>query len=171
MFDPIETFEHEGYTIEIHHDFDCGHESPREWGNLGTLAIMGYGGDEKPDRDNEPDPRHFIVLPVYRYEHSGVAYNTTGFHCPWDSGQTGYIYVSKAKVRDEWGVKRISPQLREKVEGILRSEVEVFSQWANGEVYGFITKDEDGEEIDSCWGMYDDSVNFDYIRSAAVENI
>ena len=41
----------------------------------------------------------------------------------------------------------------------MKGEVETYSQWANGEVYGFrlIKVDEynkEIEEIDSCWGFY-----------------
>jgi len=98
--------------------------------NFGTLAIR-HCGDEEPDPDF--DLSDCIWLPVYRYEHGGVAFNTTGFHCPGDSGQTGYIYVSRSDVRKEYGVKRIAPKLRSKIELILKAEVEIFSQWANGE--------------------------------------
>lgn len=140
--EPIETHG----PIEIYHDQDA--ESPRDWDNLGTLAILGYGGDEEPDTSKYPSDA--LYLPVYRYEHGGVVYATTPFSCPWDSGQTGYIYVSRPKVREEYNVKRISPQTRDKVLSVLRSEVETFSQWANGEVYGYINTETD----DSCWGFF-----------------
>ncbi len=39
--------------------------------------------------------------------------NTTGFSCPWDSGQVGWVFVSKKKVREEYGVKRITESLVE----------------------------------------------------------
>ena len=29
-----------------------------------------------------------------------------------------------------------------------------FNQWANGDVWGFKIEDEQGNEIDSCWGFY-----------------
>lgn len=142
----IETIEHLGNKIDIFHDFDA--ENPRDFDNLGTLAIRNHCGDEEPDPDFNRN--NCIWLPVYRYEHSGIAFNTVGFSCPWDSGQTGYIYVTKAKVREEFHVTRISPHLRDRVYQILKNEVEIFSLWANGETYGFDIND--GE--DSCWGFY-----------------
>lgn len=33
----------------------------------------------------------FLMLPLYLYDHSGITMNTTGFSCPWDSGQVGWI--------------------------------------------------------------------------------
>lgn len=44
-----------------------------------------------------------VVLPLYLYDHSGLMMNTTGFSCSWDSGQVGYIFVSKDDVRQEFG--------------------------------------------------------------------
>lgn len=43
---------------------------------------------------------------------------------------------------------------------------EILKQWAAGEVYGFVTTDKDGNEIDSCWGFY----SFEEAYSAAKEN-
>ena len=35
-----------------------------------------------------------VYLNLYLYDHSGLRMNTTGFSCPWDSGQVGYIYMT-----------------------------------------------------------------------------
>lgn len=120
-------------------------ENPREeCFYTSKLAIMGGLGDEDPDP--EFDLSDCIWLPVYRYEHSGVAFNTTGFHCLWDSAQTGYIYERQ----DEPSIQGMT---EDQVKDRLRAEVATFSQWANGEVYGYVVQDEDEEEIDSCWGF------------------
>lgn len=37
-----------------------------------------------------------------------------------------------------------------------KGEFETFKAWADGEVYGYVVKDEDGEVVDSCWGYYGD---------------
>lgn len=122
-----------------------------------------------------------IVLPVYRYEHSAVAYNTTGFNDRWDSGQAGVIYATKAAVRQCYGVKRITDGVLEKAKSCLVGEVETFSQWANGDVYGIkLYADQEayekGEEEDSCWGFYFsegydfDKAVADHFRSEIVES-
>ena len=133
--------------MQINIVYDPDAENPRNWDNLGTLAIRNHFGDEEPTTP----PKDSFWLPVYRYEHGCTLFNTTGFHCPWDSAQTGYIYVLDSKVREEFGVKRISPKLRARVIEILKSEVAVYSAWANGEVYGF----EIPELGESCYGFYD----------------
>ena len=40
------------------------------------------------------------------YDHSGITMNTTGFSCPWDSGQVGWIYCSKKRFLSETGYKK-----------------------------------------------------------------
>lgn len=106
------------------------------------------------------------IRQVYRYEHSGVAYNTTGFSCRWDSGKVGVIFALKKDIRDNFSVKRITKNIVEKTEKILDAEISTYSQWANGDVYGikFFDSIDDynsGDDSDSCWGFYfDDSYDF-----------
>lgn len=106
---------------------------------------------------------HYVILPVYKYEHSGVAYNTSGFSCRWDSGHIGFIYVAKNQLREDYDWTRITSKRRKQVEGWLAGEIKVFSQWANGNVYGFQLYYHDVEEPynsveaqDSCSGFYHD---------------
>jgi len=105
-----------------------------------------------------------VILPLYLYDHSGITMNTGGFSCPWDSGQVGFIYVSKETIRKEFGAKRISKQMVEKVEGYLRNEVKTFDDYITGNVYSYniVRTDSDGEEIDidSCCGFLGDPEDY-----------
>lgn len=145
-------------------------ESPREWDNLGTMVCF-HGrynlGDEHDWDSGECGSwegfksvlmRNLdigVILPLYLYDHSGITMNTTGFHCPWDSGQVGFIFISKEKMRKEYSYKRVSKKLKERVAGYLRSEVETYDQFLTGDVYGYrITDTETDEEKDACWGFF-----------------
>lgn len=97
---------------------------------------------------------NYELLPLYLYDHSGITMNTSGYHCPWDSGQVGWIYISKEKIRKEYKVKRISKKLMEKVRQALIQEVETYDEYLRGEIYGYEVLDADGEHLDSCWGFY-----------------
>jgi hypothetical protein len=98
---------------------------------------------------------NYIILPLYLYDHSGITMNTSGFSCPWDSGQVGYIYVSKEDVRSEWGWKYFTKQRIEKIKRILRTEVEIYDFYLQNRVYGYsVTCDICGNDLDSCWGFY-----------------
>lgn len=156
------------YKVEILHDEFAS--NPRtEWDNLGTMVCFhrrytlgdighGYHSSDFDSWDElkkqiikDQDPA--VILSIYMYDHSGMTINTQPFSCPWDSGQIGFIYISKAKVMKEYNVKRISPKLKDRIAGYLRSEVRTYDCYLTGSCYGYeITKD--GEVIDSCWGFY-----------------
>lgn len=184
--EPIETFTHNGYTVEIFPDTDA--ESPRECCNQGTFWTMErrsispdamevpgnvfesvsrlFGGIATAESNAKALDRETVWIPVWKYEHSGVVYAAAPenpFTCPWDSGQVGIIFAKRENIRAEYGVKRITPKIRETVLKNLKQEVESYSKWANGEFVGYVVKDSDGEEVDSCWGIDD----IEYAREEA----
>lgn len=111
--------------------------------------------------------KYVVILPLFLYDHSGLSMNTGGFSCPWDSGQVGYIYVTRQAIREQYEVKSVHKNLRNKVLDILKAEVAVYDEYLRGNVFGFVlekkvtyksTEDEDDtlvnyEEVDSCWGF------------------
>lgn len=168
-----EKIEYKGYTIEI--EFDSNPEDPRTWDNLGTMVCWhrrAWLGDTtlgerggRPERDKPffqtLDELHKVIhqkgtiyLPLYLYEHSGMTMNTTGFGDPWDSGQVGYIYVTKEDIQKEFNCKYVTKKVRNQVLDILKGEVETYDQCLTGEVFGFRIINPEGEEEDSCWGFY-----------------
>lgn len=180
----IKVIEKEGYKAEIFTYDDI--QNPREWcDHLGTMVCfhkrykLGDYTDLKSDNFNfrngwddlesylRKEKNAAVILPLYLYDHSGITMNTTGFSCPWDSGQVGFIYASRETVKKEYGLKRnILPKTIQKVKGILEAEVKGYDQYLTGDVYGIkIFKDmEDSDshdpsqytwqEIDSCWGFF-----------------
>lgn len=102
-----------------------------------------------------------VILPLYLYDHSGITMKTSPFSCPWDSGQVGWIYLTREKALEEYGYKRFTKGCRAKVEKYLKGEVAEYDSYISGEVYGYrlVEIDDDGEEtneLDSCWGFYGD---------------
>lgn len=176
MHDPVYEETYNGHVIKIYRDPDA--ESPREWSNLGTLICwhrryrLGdshrFDNSEAFLRDlagvsdhidlpmeqlRDRAERKAIILPVFLYDHSGLAMNTIGFHCPWASCQVGYVYVTLEAVRTEFGAKRVSKALREKAEDILRAEIVSYDAYLGGQVFGYVIE-QDGEEVDACWGFF-----------------
>ena len=160
-----------GITANIYYDPEP--TSPAEWDNLGEIAYCSDRytlGTQEVTRERMHEiaaaieSGEYIGLPVYAYVHGGATIRcASAFSCPWDSGQSGFVYVSKAKVREEWKCKRISPKLRETVLSSLRGLVEEFDQFLTGDVYGVVVTNAEGDEIDACWGYY----GSDYVEEEA----
>lgn len=146
------------YDIEIGHDSDI--ESPREWDNLGKMVCFHnrYSIGDKHNYSIEDVKKiaksnDYISLPIYAYIHSGITINTHGFSCPWDSGQVGFIFVSREYIRKEYSVKRITKKTLETVYSVLESEVKTYDQYLTGDIYYYVISKND-ETIYSCCGFY-----------------
>lgn len=149
-------------TLEI--DYCECTESPREWDNLGTIVSTQshrHLADKTMDKyelwdlwenKDELNAEYAVVLPVYIYDHSGIALSTKPFGCQFDSGQIGFIGATHERMK-EFGVDSV-----DRVKVILTEEIAELSAWANGEVYRYdYTKtDHNGNELESesCGGYY-----------------
>lgn len=148
-----------GIVAEVHYDEWSGN-NPREWDNLGTVVLgsrvrYNFGDKALPVEaiDDICRDASNIWLPVYIYDHSGITINTTGFSCPWDSGQIGIIYMPRAVAVANWGKKICTKAVADKARACLRSEVETLDQYLSGEVYSYMVRRGD-EVLDSCGGFF-----------------
>lgn len=107
-----------------------------------------------------------VCLPIYMYDHSGITIRTSPFNDPWDSGQIGFIFTTKAKIRENYGKPRVTKAIIESATAELEAEVEEYDRYLTGEVYGYMITDtdyaEDGPE-EVVWGFY----GVEYVREAA----
>lgn len=99
----------------------------------------------------------YLMLPLYLYDHSGLAMSTESFsgrapHAEWDSGQVGWIYVSKEDALREFDADKMTGAIRQKADALMRSEVAAYDSYLRGECYGFELY-KNGELSDSCWGF------------------
>ena len=113
---------------------------------------------------------NIVALPLYLYEHSGIAMSTTSFNDRWDSGQIGWIYTDKETVLSHGGkiqsskgnlIKVTERNWKEGAYQNLKEEVKIYDMYLQGQVYGIVIEEYDSDlkefdEIDSCWGFYDD---------------
>lgn len=131
--------------------------NPREWDNLGTLAIkhreynigeekiedpiewleeklsLEPKGEYSNERLKELEAeffKKFIAEEVYMLDHSGLRFSTSGFSCPWDSGKIGYIYTTKEKAKQEGLTYK-------KAREVLRNEIKTLDELESEGVYGF----------------------------------
>lgn len=142
---------HKRYNLGDKHDYDTNDYN--SWEEL-KEAIM-----KKEDVA--------IIEPLYLYDHSGITISTTPFSCRWDSGQVGFVFVTKENARKNFLVKKVTKKIIQQCETVLKGEVEEYDICLRGECYGYILQDEDGEEIDSCWGF----LGSDYKTNGMADNI
>lgn len=93
-----------------------------------------------------------IALPVFRYvDHYSVGEATTDLRFAGDAD--GIIFIRSDEIEHEWGQHYEPDKAREIATEYLKTEVRVYSEWANGNTYGYYLFGEDGNEVDSCWGF------------------
>jgi len=164
-----ETFEHNGFKVTIM--VDDWPDNPREeFDHLGEILyisgryLLGDRVMKQDEIEAIAKEKDTIFLPVYAYIHSGVALSTEGFADPFDSGQCGIIYCKKEKAK-EYFPNLSGNKLREKVKEVFESEIEVFTHYLSGAVYGYRVEGRVGEQ-DSCWGFY----GYEAVMEAAKES-
>jgi len=166
-------------TVKVYQDLSP--EDPRNDYNLGTMYLSHKRYDLPDEIDNdvirdglescrswdevktliESTLDVAVILPVYGYDHSGLFISTKiepyFFHYAWDGGQLGFIYVTRDKLKEVfgWTTFILPKKRREIVEAQLRDEVGHYDKWLRSDVWGWCVENEDGEIIDSCWGIYD----------------
>jgi hypothetical protein len=161
---PVETITKNGYTAKLYPDEMGTTANPRAEGDNATIIYYHSNhytlGDKDVSRDTMLDianDKQNIYLPVYAYIHSDIimcAEWDNPYNDPWDSGQSGIVVMSRADIRKEYGVKRITKKVLKQAYHLMQVEVEEFSQYLSGDVYGVVVEDAEGEEVDSCWGFY-----------------
>ena len=127
--------------------------NPREWDNLTTMIChcRNYSlGDVKESAQFEgftslKELKQALVeyygemayiKPLSLYDHSTQTLAIGEPTDMWDSGYVGFIFVTKDRARKEYGVKRITKAVIEKIEKLAQSEVEEYNKvWLWGEVY------------------------------------
>jgi len=154
-----EAVESHGFTLEVGIDEQpddfC---DPMQQDRIGTLVTWHkrYDLGDRQIRSHEEledlIPEDAIQLPVYIYDHSGITISTSPFGCPWDSGQVGVIFCSRARAREEFGEGAFETAAIAAME----SEIKNYNAYLTGEVYYYQVKDPEGNHLDSCYGFVGD---------------
>jgi len=147
---------HSRYTLGDKHDYR--QENYKDW-------------DEMEAAIRKEEDGVLEILPVYMLDHSGVALNTTGFSCPWDSGRVGLIFTTRQLVKEMLGAARITKDVRERIRKALKAEIEEYGNYINGDVYCYTVEDAEGEHVDSCGGFYDRTHCLEEAKEAAASHV
>lgn len=120
------------------------------------------------------------AMPLFVYEHSGITISAgrfvwvgeerfkrgdaashdrfVGDSAGWDTSFVGFIITTRERC-EELGVAIE----RDVIESGLGSEVEEYAKYLEGQVYGYVIEDPEGEHQDSCWGF----LGFEYCKEEA----
>ena len=142
--------------------------NPREDDNLCKILSLhkNYSGDKHNyktyDYDNleeliaaiKKGEDACVIVPLYFYEHGGIIVRTSPFNDRFDSGAFGFAVVSKQAIRKTYNLKRVSAKSIQLARGIIEIEVEMYSQYINGDIYGFKVIDNDGCVLEDGYGYY-----------------
>lgn len=155
----IETIEYRNHKISTYYDEFS--DSPRVDDNIGTIVAFHSRYNLSDVEMTIEDAKqlykdtNLIVYPIYMYEHSGIILGLNGNEYPfndrWDSGQIGFIYCTKEKALKEFGnAKKVTKKVREYIYNHFVQELETYSDYLNGNVYGYKIEGDLCE--DSCAG-------------------
>lgn len=129
--------------------------------NIVTVESRYKSPDENPFDSMEElidtvckEESEYIWDYVSRHEHGIVIYSR-GKSSGWDSCTCGIIFISKEAVCELYQVKEISQEVLIRVFDMFDSELEEYTNYVNGDVYGYKLYQLDGELIDDCWGFYE----------------
>lgn len=75
-----------------------------------------------------------VILPVYMYDHGDLAFSTSPFTCPWDSGQVGFIFTTREDVK-QLGIKRVTARTRIALELALAAQVARMNELSADDTY------------------------------------
>jgi len=158
------------YALELFYDIHA--LNPRDFRNLGTMVCYHKKyklGDQQAENTGlytgwaewlksevlSMKKSGVVYLPLYLYDHSGLAINTTGYHCRWDSTQLGWIYVTKSKLKKA-GIEE------EVAEALLVEEVDCYDHYLQDQFLGYnlktVNEKDSGALIDTRGGFYGNAV-------------
>lgn len=119
-------------------------KSPREFVNMLCSALDKVG---------------IIAFPIRVHEQTDeiTYYLGEWFDCRHGS-LVGFAWQTKEELYKTYKCKRISNDIREKIKGIVKSELETYTLYCNHEVYSFELYDRNGDELDAAYEIIADGI-------------
>lgn len=185
---PRKDFDNAAHLVCWHRRYDLGdkhsYDDPVEFfeslaGEIDPDKVNRWRDNEKMTREEFQNKcaalvaKETVMLDLYLYDHSGITISVSlryPFTDPWDAGQVGFAYMTRADVVREFG--KWNKATKDKARRLILGEVETYDDYLTGNVYGYVVTDADGEDIDSCWGFfgdYDDPKNWGALQEARAQ--
>lgn len=124
------------------------------------FSVYGKSNDELIEAllksKNKQIGRYIEIQPLYVYDHSGVTYSISPFNCRWDSGMVGYCFTTRYDFIEMGLEEKFNSESALKY---IKSEVEYWDHYAQGNTFLFSLENKNGENIECIGGFighYDD---------------
>ena len=143
----IETINHKDCVIRVVYD-ECSVNPFTDWDGEGMI-IFHERSDYVCNKEltyNEAKETKYAI-PLDAYIHSGITLSVSGegMNCQWDTSTHIAIWTPS---------KHCQVKTKADAFKIARQNCLLFNQWCNGNVFGYIVEDSQGNHIDSCFGYY-----------------
>lgn len=150
--------------------FDPDPPNPRKEWNNGTIMVHWHRRYDLGDKQVEPctaeelkeeyaergDPV-LAIQPLYLYDHSGLSVSTGGFSCSFDSGQVGWVFITRSKAEEMGWIDELQKEQPPTFwEERIKGEVKSYDDYLTGQVFGYEVVGRDGDTLGSCWGFVGD---------------
>lgn len=89
------------------------------------------------------------VTPIRRSEHGPVSRYWPDDDITYDDQIVGFLIYTIEHL-NLWGMPLETSD--DEIRRMMVNEMREFTDWANGDIYGFVIRDRAGTEIESCWG-------------------
>ena len=177
----IESLDYKNYKINVYQDtnYDCHIDTtdpglfltayhrdfevnPKELITKAECVALATGGDDDLKTRCKELMKQYYYFGLEAYIHSGVrlalAYEGNFVDRNWDVSQLGMVFASKKEFKTRADAKKAALGL-----------IETWNDDLNGNVYGYIIENKNGEEFGGCWGFCGDYQKNGLIESAEVE--
>lgn len=151
--------------------------------NVAILADLRRDPHANTGSDEDGEGYGYALVVPLRYSDYGSSRSAIEVGCDEDRANGAYVFTAAELA--EWKASNYRPlgmsnsdwtaakqRNRErtvrKATEYVTAHLAEWVDWANGNVWGIVVTDEDGDELDSCWGFIGDPYPEDgYIRSEA----
>lgn len=118
--------------------------NPGEHAGLRTVEDV-----EAFEEANQGEDSEWAIFPLFMYSHGLNVYQVSKggnpFSDPWDSGRVGILALKRADFGE--GVDFYTTA---------QGSAQAYTDWANGNGWGYVVENAEGETLDSCWGFVGD---------------
>lgn len=142
-------------------DIDENPENPFTFSDTGVSFLVDkenryFGGLATSDAPDTPDSEEWaFVFPLYGYVHSGQAVSLSPFSCSWDSGQIGFVGITKENLSGIFG----KDTNEEKAKEIVQSNLDALNAYLSGDCWFIAIQRKVCEECDT-WETLDKVFGF-----------